>query len=353
MEIDLKKVVSYIHTDLSRQNVRAVISDLYPEETLWRNLLSSVVACGIVKEIQNTPVISRQRYNVFVKRLLDEYGIQESYVHEALGKWIEIYSKLDKDVEPKVIEVPKTVPIYPKKKQAPQPVNGNYGDFELNLLSQDTAEIKKFIGKEQLEMTIPNVVGGKRIIGISANAFSELSLVRKINITEGIQYLGRDSFCKCRNLHEISLPDTVSQLGSGVFSHTELDSIELPPQLTSLPDGIFRFCGNLRSIKVHGNINLIADYAFFACIGLADVTVSEGVEYIGRNIFDRCEKLKRVALPRSLKMISGTLKDHFLSKFNPEPEAPESFTIACYQGSYAMTYAKAHGYSVEDLDEVS
>ena len=32
MEIDLKKVVSYIHTDLSRQNVRAVISDLYTDE---------------------------------------------------------------------------------------------------------------------------------------------------------------------------------------------------------------------------------------------------------------------------------------------------------------------------------
>lgn len=349
-EIDLKKVVSYIHCELNRQNVRAVISDLYPHDTLWRNLLSNVVACGIVTEIQRSPSISRQRYALYVKRLMDEFGVQEAYAHKALQMWIDLYSKLEQDVAaPNVVLENKPV-FFPSTKTLQNPVAGKNSDYKLNLLSSGTAEITGFAGKEDIELVVPNIIDGKRIIGIASSAFAELSLVSKIIISEGVQYLGRDAFYKCRNLHEIKLPSTLSQLGSGVFSYTELADIKLPMQVTSLPDGIFRFCGNLKNIIIPGNINHISDYAFFGCEALGRVNIGEGVEYIGKNIFDRCVKLNRIELPNSVKMITGTLKDHFHSKFNPEPEKPANFTIACYKGSYAMTYAKAHGYNIEILD---
>lgn len=354
MIIDLKKAVSYIQRELTRQNVRAVLSDLYPKEKTWCRLLSDVVDSGIVAEIKTMPSVNRQSYDQFIKRMVNGYGIKECYVHKAVNMWISLYSKLDDDVivpyysEAEFDETTYIAPYNPNKKQINSVVH--IGDYWVKLLSDSTVSIEKFVGTEEYEMRVPSEIDGKRIIGLGGKIFAEHETVRKIIIGEGIQYIGRETFYKCRNLREIKLPSTLYQLGSGVFSYTAISDIELPENLTSLPDGAFRFCENLRQISIPGSVSLIADYAFFGCKSLRKVTITEGVEYIGNNVFDRCTTLKNIYLPKSVKMIMGTMKDHLESRINPTPEKAGEFTISCREGSYAMTYAKSRGYVVNKVE---
>lgn len=354
MIIDLKKAVSYIRRELTRQSVRAVLSDLYPKEKTWCRLLSEVVDSGIVAEVKTMPSVNRKSYDEFIKRMTGRYGVRECYAHKAVNMWITLYSKLDDDVlvpyysEAEFDETTYIAPYNPKKNQINSVVQ--IGDYWVRLLSDSTVSIEKFVGKEEQEMRVPSEIDGKRIIGMGGSIFAECEEVRKIIISEGIQYLGRETFYKCRSLREIKLPSTLYQLGSGVFSYTAISDIELPDSLTSLPDGAFRFCENLRQISIPGSVSLIADYAFFGCKSLRRVTITDGVEYIGNNVFDRCTSLNKVFLPKSVKMVMGTMKDHIESRLNPSPEKASDFTISCQDGSYAMTYAKSRGYMVDKIE---
>lgn len=351
MVIDLKTAVGYIHRELTRQNVRAVLNDLYPKEPLWYNLLSDVVGCGIVADIQKNPSISKERYNSFVKRITDEYGVREVYAHKALNMWISLYGKLDADVQVIDYDIDEE-DIWAEAiiSAAKKPVKDIFGDYQLKIISQNTAEIIKFVGVEQDEITVPGFIAGKKIIGVGSNTFAKCVHIRSIIVSEGIQYLGGETFFKCRNLKTVKLPSTLTQLGSGVFSHTAVTDVELPESLTALPEGSFRNCENLRFIKIPGSVNLIADYAFFGCKSLREVIIGDGVEYLGKEIFDGCEKLKSVFFPKSIKMIMGNLKNHLTSSENPTPEKAEEFTVRCQQGSYAMNYAKTRGYTVDNID---
>lgn len=354
MTIDLGKAVSYINRELTKQNVRAVLRDLYPKEKMWCNLLSDVVDSGIVSEIKSIASIDSQRYSEFIQRMIREYGVKESYAHRAVNMWITLCGRLDDDVqvpyfsEAEFDEETYIAPYNPQKARLNSIVQ--MGDYWVKLLSESTVSIEKFVGKEEREMRIPSEIDGKRIIGLGSGVFAEHVLMRRMVIGEGIQYLGRETFYKCRSLREIILPSTLYQLGSGVFSYTGIVDIDLPNKLTSIPDGAFRCCEGLRKISVPGSVSLIADYAFFGCKTLNSVDITEGVEYIGNNVFDRCSSLNSVFLPKSVKMIMGTMKDHLESRVNPTPEKVSEFTIRCHEGSYAMTYAKSRGYIVNKVE---
>lgn len=350
--IDFKKAVSYIRGELTKQKVRAVISDLYPRETLWRDIFGYAVEKGIVAEIRRSRSINSERYDYFVNNIIYGCRVQEKYAHKAIGILIDLYSKLDKGVK---------APHYDDKEfdsdTRMDEVNSGkkgvdyvkFGDYSIRILSPTTASIERFFGDKEQEIVVPDEILGRRIIGLGSRAFAKISGITKAIISEGVQYLGAESFHKCSALREIVLPSTLSQLGSGVFSYTDIESVELPAHLTHIPDGAFRFCKRLKNIMIPERVSLIADYAFFGCEALSSVSISEGIEYIGNNVFDRCSSLKKLTLPKSLKVIMGTMKDHRKSKFNPNPEKAADFTIRCYQDSYAMAYAKSRGYCVESI----
>jgi len=60
-------------------------------------------------------------------------------------------------------------------------------------------------------------------------------------------------------------------------------------------------CSNLTSIVIPSNVKTIEDEAFSNCIQLINVTISDGVESIGNNIFSGCDNLTRVHIPSSVK----------------------------------------------------
>ena len=120
---------------------------------------------------------------------------------------------------------------------------------------------------------------------------------RVISIVENAFYL-------CENLITITLPESLTEIGSKAFAHCRFNSITIPEGVTSIEAGTFYSCRYLNSIKLPESLTKIGNSAFAYCDeSLVSITIPEGVMSIGNYAFYNCGWLKSISLPESLTEI--------------------------------------------------
>lgn len=85
------------------------------------------------------------------------------------------------------------------------------------------------------------------------------------------------AFTGCSSLKELSIPDTVTHLGSYAFQNcTGLERVALGNGITQLQSGLFHNCGRLTGLTIPANVTYIAETAFRECTSIAQFQVAEG-----------------------------------------------------------------------------
>ena len=73
--------------------------------------------------------------------------------------------------------------------------------------------------------------------------------------------------------------------------------------VTSIGDGAFSLCADLRSITIPNSVTSIGIYAFSGCTGLTEITIPNSVTSIGLSAFEDCTGLTSVTIPNSVTRI--------------------------------------------------
>lgn len=94
-----------------------------------------------------------------------------------------------------------------------------------------TVTITGYIGNSS-NITLPNIIHGKRVIAIDDNTFYGCSNLKNVVIPEGIVWYGNNTFFECKNLEIVQLP---SSLEGGFYGF-------------SAP--LFDGCDKLKQVKV-------------------------------------------------------------------------------------------------------
>ncbi len=83
--------------------------------------------------------------------------------------------------------------------------------------------------------------------------------------------------------------------------------------VTSIGNGAFRNCSNLKSITIPESVKIIGDNAFYNCTSLTAITILEGSQLmiIRTQAFCGCTSLKFIAIPESVAGIGGILDKAF------------------------------------------
>ena len=154
--------------------------------------------------------------------------------------------------------------------------------------------------------------------------------IASITIPDNITSIGDSAFAFCTSLTSITIPDSVKSIGSGAFLMcTSLASITIPDNVTSIGSGAFDGCTSLMSITIPDSITNIEFVTFARCTSLTSITIPDSVTSIEEGAFFRCTNLTSITIPDSVTSI-GDVAFY---------ECPE-LTIYGKAGSYAEKYAK-------------
>ena len=139
----------------------------------------------------------------------------------------------------------------------------------------------------------------------SVHPYSGSIVIPETIVYENTEYtvtgIGAQAFIQ-KNITSISFPNSINSIGRAAFAYCNLlDSVEIPEQVTIIPDMAFASSENLRHVSFPEGLTLIDNSAFNSCYGLDSIIIPNTVETIEDWAFANCKYLSYVKMPQQLK----------------------------------------------------
>ncbi len=132
--------------------------------------------------------------------------------------------------------------------------------------------LKPEIEKESVsQVVIPSMINGKRVVGISSEAFKD-----------------------CINLNEVSLPVGLLDICDSAFENDiNLYSIGLPESLESIGDNCFLGCSKITSVMIPKNLKKIGESAFANCLSLSSFSIDSNAFFLVKDgvLYDKSQSV--------------------------------------------------------------
>lgn len=195
--------------------------------------------------------------------------------------------------------------------------------------------------------TLVKYVGTASVVSVPATvnrigeeAFAGNTTIKSIRFKGAVEEIAYRAFAGCSELKEVTIPDSVVEIGNGAFSDcTALRQVELGDGLKTLGIGVFAGCSRLKEIVIDKNhahfavtdgclydknitklyfmipvrksqtysmpstVTDIAEYAFWGCNSVKNISISNNIEVIPAYAFSNCKSLQAVSVPPSVRQI--------------------------------------------------
>jgi hypothetical protein len=92
-------------------------------------------------------------------------------------------------------------------------------------------------------------------------------------------------------LAEITIPDTVTSIGTRAFLGANLATLTIPDSVINIGERAFYGCNRLTSVTIGNSVTSIGPEAFRNCSNLTSLTLGNSVTSIGNYAFQNCTKL--------------------------------------------------------------
>ena len=193
-------------------------------------------------------------------------------------------------------------------------------------VTQKTLPVSFFEGCTSLEaIELPST-----LTTISTDACYGCTKLAHVNLHEGITTIGLRAFYNCK-FDSIVIPSTVTSIGSGAFKGNPTTSIVWKPkscsigsddsapfystssQVTSfvfgdsvqvIPAFLCKYMNQLDSIVIPPTVTSIGQSAFMYCTKLKSFTFPQGIKTVATSVLEGCTALEEVFIPSSVTTIN-------------------------------------------------
>ena len=153
--------------------------------------------------------------------------------------------------------------------------------------------------KNLTNITIPD-----SITSIGQSVFENCTSLASITIPNGVTSIEKSAFANCVSLANITIPESVKSIGKSAFSYcTNLASITIPNGVTSIKESVFANCTNLASITIPDSVTSIEESAFSNCTNLASITIPKNITRIKKSTFSKCTGLKKITIAGDISSV--------------------------------------------------
>ena len=140
---------------------------------------------------------------------------------------------------------------------------------------------------------------------ISDHAFLNTSMSR-LSIGEGIEIIDEYAFYGNKNLQEVKLPDSLTEIREGAFEQCGMTEITIPRNVKKIGVAAFFDCRQLRTITFGSNLTAVGREAFFGCRKLTTINISKNMTDICDGMFKGCEGIKKIEIPETVGIIGNS-----------------------------------------------
>ena len=121
----------------------------------------------------------------------------------------------------------------------------------------------------------------------------------------GAHRIDDDVFSDCP-YESISLPDSVTELGSCVFENSKsLEKVKLSSALTELPAYLFSGCSALSKVTMPTAVSSFPEGLFKNCESLPEIPFRAGITVLPVSVFEGCRSIKSLVIPNTVKRIES------------------------------------------------
>lgn len=179
-------------------------------------------------------------------------------------------------------------------------------EFKLRL-DESGITLTGFENLEAEEIMIPYFITSIGQNAFNCRSFDRKYKLRKVIFQEGsmLKYIGEAAFLGCQHLKEINLPESLTEIESGAFSTTGLESVILPDNIKVIKVSVFAYCENLKNIVLPKNLIYVLNMAFFKATSLRSIEFPTHFQSIDSSAFAHCIALKNVIFNKQLHSIGN------------------------------------------------
>ncbi|MBQ5969748.1 MAG: leucine-rich repeat domain-containing protein [Clostridia bacterium] len=221
--------------------------------------------------------------------------------------------------------------------------------------------------------SLTSIAIGNSVTNINSYAFWFCGNLKSVTIPDTVTSIGQSAFYECRSLTSIKIPNSVTSIGDMAFVGTalyenasnwsngvlyigqylikaktslsnvytiksdtgciadyafwgcrNLTNVTIPNKVKKISEGMFYGCSDLISIKIPNSVTSIGEYAFYDCNSLTSVTIPNSVTSIGGWAFSGCSGLMSVSIPNSVTSIgkSPFMGASFLNEIKVDADNP-------------------------------
>ena len=228
---------------------------------------------------------------------------------------------------------------------------------------------------------LPASVNNKPVKEIAAKAFKDNTEITGVYIGSGVEVIGDSAFNGCTSLKDITLFDSIKEIGVGAFEdtayynnrdnwensalyigsclidvrETALGTLDIKVGTHIICAAAVADCVNILEVNIPDTVRYINRQAFAGCNTLEEVTVPSNVETMGVNAFYGCTSLKKLTIPfigetaedttSPFGYLFGTVND--MTNFEA---VPQSLTEVIVTGG--ETVADSAFYGLEKLTKI-
>ena len=156
------------------------------------------------------------------------------------------------------------------------------------------------------EASFKTVTLSENVIDIGDYAFGNCMYLSEISVPNSVTRIGSGSFSNCLNLKKVSLGISIVTIGDSAFSmDTVLEEIVIPNSVQTIDNKAFYNCDALKMLVLGENLKYIGESAFESCSSLTSLIVPDSVVTIANRAFFDCYHLNKVTIGSSVEYIGG------------------------------------------------
>ena len=159
-----------------------------------------------------------------------------------------------------------------------------------------------FIGSQLTSITLPNT-----ITHIGSSAFCNHRGIKTLELPNLLS-IGNEAFRWCHTLQKVVIPECINNIGITTFQGClYMTEIQFPQTLTSIPYACLYACSALKSITLPPNITSIPQECFNACVSLQSISLPVGVTSVGLRAFKGTESIEKFFFPQNVTSLGDEL----------------------------------------------